>query len=949
MIIFNGIITSSSNIIGDEMDIKQQKKNAQAFIKRWENRGNERQDSQSFWLDLLQSVYGIEKPTEYIRFENTVKIDKTSFIDGFIDATKVLIEQKGSHKDLNKAIKQSDGTYLTPFQQAKRYATDLPYSQRPRWIVTCNFKEFYVYDMEQPNGEPKVIKLADLDKEAYRLEFLIDKTNEHLEREMKVSIEAGEIVGEIYEGLLKQYINPDSPDSLHAINQLVVRLVFCLYAEDAGIFGHHMMFHDYLARFSSRDFRRGLIDLFSILDTPIEERDPYLDEELLAFPYVNGGMFAENRLEIPNFTDELRELILEHASSSFDWSEISPTIFGAVFESTLNPETRRSGGMHYTSIENIHKVIDPLFLDELRDELNEIRQFKQFKTVEQRAKQFQSKLSSLTFFDPACGSGNFLTETYISLRRLENEAIKLYMGDTVALDLGQDLVKVKLNQFYGIEINDFAVSVAKTALWIAESQMLEETKDIVSANIDFLPLKSYTNIVEGNALGVDWETVVPKDRLSYIIGNPPFLGARNMGDNQKKSVQAIFSTLSKNDVQMMDYVTCWFKKAAEFIFETGIQVALVSTNSIVQGAQVPILWKLLFEEYQIQINFAYQTFKWTSDSLQQAAVHCVIIGFSQVNNPEKKLFTNSGFIKVKNISPYLTETSNVLIESRNKPISNVPQMKFGNQPRDGGNFIFSDDEYQELIKNNPQLSKWFRPYIGANEFINNINRWCIWLKHASPVEIRNNKFIYDRVNAVREFRESSNAKTTQGYAKVPHLFAQLTQPDGAPYIIIPRVTSERRRYIPIGFMSPNEVSSDAVQIIPNASLYDFGILTSNVHMAWMRTVAGRLKSDYRYSAKIVYNNFPWPEVTEVQKDKISKTAQAILDARALYPDSSLADLYDELTMPVELRRAHQANDKAVMEAYDMTKIVDGKRTWLTESETVARLFEMYEEIIQKTN
>lgn len=925
-------------------NLKEQKKNAKAFIERWKNRGNERKDSQSFWLDLLQSVYGIEKPAEYITFEDKVMLDHTSFIDGFIDTTKVLIEQKGVDKDLNKAIKQSDGTYLTPFQQAKRYSANLPYSQRPRWIVTCNFKEFYVYDMEQPNGEPKVIKLADLDKEAYRLEFLIDKTNEHLEREMKVSIEAGEIVGEIYEGLLKQYINPDSPDSLHAINQLVVRLVFCLYAEDAGIFGHHMMFHDYLARFSSRDFRRGLIDLFSILDTPIESRDPYLDDELLAFPYVNGGMFAENNLEIPNFTDELRELILEHASSSFDWSEISPTIFGAVFESTLNPETRRSGGMHYTSIENIHKVIDPLFLDELKDELNEIRQFKQIKTVEQRAKQFQSKLSSMTFFDPACGSGNFLTETYISLRRLENEAIKLYMGDAVALDLGQELVKVKLNQFYGIEINDFAVSVAKTALWIAENQMLEETKDIVFANIDFLPLKSYTNIAEGNALEVDWETVVPKDRLSYIIGNPPFLGARNMGNNQKKSVQAIFSTLSKNDVQMMDYVTCWFKKAAEFIFETGIQVALVSTNSIVQGAQVPILWKLLFEEYQIQINFAYQTFKWTSDSLQQAAVHCVIIGFSQVNNPEKKLFTNSDFIKVKNISPYLTETSNVLIESRNKPISNVPQMKFGNQPRDGGNFIFSDDEYQELIKSNPQLSKWFRPYIGANEFINNIKRWCIWLKHASPVEIRSNKFIYDRVNAVREFRESSNAKTTQGYAKVPHIFAQLTQPDGVPYIIIPRVTSERRRYIPIGFMSPNEISSDAVQIIPNASLYDFGILTSNVHMAWMRTVAGRLEMRYRYSAKIVYNNFPWPEVTEEQKEKITKTAQAILDARSLYPDSSLADLYDELTMPVELRRAHQANDKAVMEAYDMTKIVDGKKTWLTESETVARLFEMYEEL-----
>lgn len=926
------------------MNTREQKKQAKAFIKRWENRGRERQDSQSFWLDLLQSVYGIENPTEYISFENTVALDHTSFIDGFIDKTKVMIEQKGANKDLNKAIRQSDGTYLTPFQQAKRYSANVPYSRRPRWIITCNFKEFYIYDMEQPNGEPIVVQLADLDKEAYRLEFLVDKTNEHLEREMKVSMEAGEIVGEIYDGLLKQYVNPDNPDSLHAINQLVVRLVFCLYAEDAGIFGHKMMFHDYLARFGSRDFRRGLMDFFSVLDTPIDTRDPYLDSELNAFPYVNGGMFAENNLEIPNFTDELRELILEHASSGFDWSEISPTIFGAVFESTLNPETRRSGGMHYTSIENIHKVIDPLFLDELKEELNEIRQFKQFKTVEQRAKQFQSKLSSLTFFDPACGSGNFLTETFISLRRLENEAIKLYMGDTVALDLGQDLVRVKLNQFYGVEINDFAVSVAKTALWIAESQMLEETKDIVFANIDFLPLKSYTNIVEGNALEVDWNTVVPKDKLNYIIGNPPFLGARNMGDNQKKSVQAIFSTLSKNDVQMMDYVTCWFKKAAEFIFETSIQVALVSTNSIVQGAQVPILWKLLFEEYQIQINFAYQTFKWTSDSLQQAAVHCVIIGFSQVNNPEKKLFTNSSFIKVKNISPYLTETSNVFIESRNKPICNVPQMKFGNQPRDGGNFIFSDDEYQELIKANPQLSKWFRPYIGANEFINNIKRWCIWLKHASPVEIRNNKFIYCRVNAVREFRESSNAKTTQGYAKVPHLFAQLTQPDGVPYIIIPRVTSERRRYVPIGFMSPNEISSDAVQIIPNASLYDFGILTSNVHMAWMRTVAGRLKSDYRYSAKIVYNNFPWPEVTDSQKEKILKTAQAILDARALYPDSSLADLYDELTMPKELRRAHQANDKAVMDAYGLTKIVDGKKTWLTESETVARLFEMYEQL-----
>ena len=897
---------------------------------------------------MLQSVYGIEKPTEYITFEDKVMLDHTSFIDGFIDTTKVLIEQKGADRDLNKAIKQSDNTYLTPFQQAKRYSANLPYSKRPRWIVTCNFKEFYVYDMEQPNGEPKVIRLADLDKEAYRLEFLIDKTNEHLEREMKVSIEAGGIVGEIYEGLLNQYINPDSPDSLHAINQLVVRLVFCLYAEDAGIFGHRMMFHDYLARFGSRDFRRALIDLFSILDTPIDERNPYLDEELLAFPYVNGGMFAESNLEIPNFTDELRELILEHASSSFDWSEISPTIFGSVFESTLNPETRRSGGMHYTSIENIHKVIDPLFLDELRDELNEIRQFKQFKTVEQRAKQFQSKLSSLTFFDPACGSGNFLTETYISLRRLENEAIKLYMGDTVALDLGQELVKVKLNQFYGIEINDFAVSVAKTALWIAESQMLEETKDIVFANIDFLPLKSYTNIVEGNALEIDWETVVSKDKLSYIIGNPPFIGARLMSKEQKNSLLSVFD--GYKGVGNLDFVCGWYINCAKIMKDSSIEAALVSTNSITQGEQASILWKILMEEFDIKINFAYQTFQWTSEAKQKAAVYCVIVGFSNHNNDKKILFdTSNQTNKVDNINGYLVDAPNVFIENSTQPISNVNKMVFGSMPNDGG-FLsnYSDEEKNNIVQRYPESEKFFKRIYGAQEFINNKIRWALWLYQTSPSEWRKIPPIAEAVKNVQENRSSSKRESTKKLADIPYLFGEIRQPEGV-YLLVPRVSSENRRYIPMGFMGADDLASDAVQIVPDATLYDFGILTSNVHMAWMRTVAGRLEMRYRYSAQIVYNNFPWPEVTESQKEKISKTAQAILDARELYPDSSLADLYDELTIPVELRRAHQANDKAVMEVYDMTKIVDGKKTWLTESETVARLFEMYEEIIQKTN
>lgn len=921
------------------MNIKEQKKNAQAFIKRWENRGNERQDSQSFWLDLLQSVYGIEKPTEYIKFEDAVKMDTTSFIDGYIEKTRVLIEQKSRTKDLSKAIVQSDGSKLTPFQQAKKYATEIGFSRYPRWIVVSNFQEFRIYDMEQPNSEPKIVRLEDLDKEAYRLEFLIDKTNEHLEREMKVSIEAGAIVGEIYEGLLKQYINPDSPDSLHAINQLVVRLVFCLYAEDAGIFGHKMMFHDYLARFSSRDFRSGLKDLFKILNTPIEDRDPYLDDELLAFPYVNGGMFAENNLEIPKFTDELRELILEHASSSFDWSEISPTIFGSVFESTLNPQTRRSGGMHYTSIENIHKVIDPLFLDELRDELNEIRQFKQFKTVEQRAKQFQSKLSSLTFFDPACGSGNFLTETYISLRRLENEAIKLYMGDTVALDLGQELVKVKLNQFYGIEINDFAVSVAKTALWIAESQMLEETKDIVFANIDFLPLKSYTNIVEGNALGVDWETVVPKEYLSYIVGNPPFIGANGVSKTQKQELLDIFGP--KSNAGILDYVGGWYAKAATLIQNTNIRCAFVSTNSITQGEQVSVLWDFLLKK-NISIDFAYKSFVWNSEAKEKAQVHCVIIGFSSMKQKSPILFDKDNKEIVETISPYLIAGEMIYVGRRNKPISQKLEMSRGNQPTDGGNLIIEAEEYDSFIKSEPAAKKYIKKLIGSREFINSLDRYCLWLVGVSPKDLRSMPKVLERVNLVKEMRLNSSAVGTRKLAERSHEFRETKNPN--TYLIIPRVSSENRRYIPIGFLDSSTIPTDSVTIIENATLYDFGILTSNVHMAWMRTVAGRLKSDYRYSAKIVYNNFPWPELTEEQKSKISKTAQAILDARALYPDSSLADLYDELTMPVELRRAHQANDKAVMEAYDMTKIVDGKRTWLTESETVARLFEMYEDI-----
>lgn len=928
------------------MNAKEQKKQAKLFVERWKNKGSERKDSQSFWLDLLQSVYRIENPSSYISFEDKVMLDHTSFIDGYIDETKVLIEQKSKNKGLHSAIKQSDGTFLTPFQQAKRYAADLPYSKRPRWIITCNFREFYVYDMEQPNSEAVVILLEDLPDEFYRLEFLVTKSNEHLERELQISMQAGDIVREIYEALIKQYVNPESEHTLHAMNQLIVRLVFCFYAEDALIFGSKMMFHDYLSRFEARDFRRALIDLFEILDTPVEERNPYLDDELLAFPYVNGGMFSEKNIEIPRFTDELRELILEHASSNFDWSKISPTIFGAVFESTLNPDTRRKGGMHYTSIENIHKVIDPLFLDDLRNELNEIRKLKQFATIKRRVEAFQKKLGNLTFLDPACGSGNFLTETYLSLRRLENEALKLTIGREYYIDTQVGMhINVKINQFYGIEINDFAVSVAKTALWIAESQMLEETNDILYANEEFLPLKSYTNIVEGNALKIDWNDVVPKNKLNYIIGNPPFLGYSLQSKEQKEQLKSIYvdennkpyKTSGKND-----FVSAWYFKASQYIINTNIRVAFVSTNSITQGEQVSSVWKPLFERFQIQIDFAYQTFKWDSEASEKAAVHCVIIGFSQVGSSEKKLFgSNNSVEKVSNINFYLKEGKPVFLENRTKPISDVIEMTTGNRPADGGHLIIEADEYEKFINHEPKARQYIKCLTGAAEFINNKNRYCLWLVGVSPATLRTMPLVMERIEACRQSR-LSGAADRQKLADTPMLFREQKNPE--TYIIIPSTSSENRRYIPIGFLDSNTIPTNSVSIIENASIYDFGILTSNVHMAWMRTVAGRLEMRYRYSAKIVYNNFPWPNPTSEQKEKIKETAQAILDARSLYPDSSLADLYDELTMPVELRRAHQENDKAVMKAYGFTKKVNGNTTWLTESETVAKLFDMYREM-----
>ena len=923
----------------------QQSKAAADFAAFWQNKGYEKGDTQIFWTTLLNQVYGIEHPEQFIFFEQQVQLGHTSFVDARIPSTKVMIEQKSLGKDLGEKIRQSDGHMFNPFEQAKRYADSLPNSQRPRWIVTCNFAEFWVYDLEHPQAEPQKILLKDLEKEYDRLMFLVDAGNTHLKREMKLSVDAGKLVAQIHDALLKQYLHPDSPDTLRSLNILCVRLVFCLYAEDAHLFGKKTAFHDYLAQYAAKDIRRALIDLFEVLDTPPERRDPYLDDSLKAFDYVNGGLFSNDvRLEIPQFTDELKELILAKASDDFDWSEISPTIFGALFESTLNPETRRSGGMHYTSIENIHKVIDPLFLDELKDEFAAIRAIPQERQQRQRLDAFQDKLASLTFFDPACGSGNFLTESYISLRRLENEVIALRNKGQSVLGAFADPIKVNIHQFYGIEINDFAVSVATTALWIAEQQMLQETAKLVQFNIEPLPLKAYHNIHEGNALRMDWSEVIAPECLNYIMGNPPFVGYSLQSKEQKEDMLSIYVDEKGKPYKTagkIDYVAGWYMKAAQFMqINPTIHAALVSTNSITQGEQVAAIWQPLFERFNIRIDFAYRTFRWDSEADIKAHVHCVIIGFSSMGASRAKIkriyISDIQSILATNINAYLMNSSDVWIDSRGKPLCDVPDLLNGGKPVEGGFLILSKEEHDELLEKEPQAAHLFRPYMMGKDFIERSPRYCLWLVGAHPSLLRQCPLIMKRVQAVREYRLQSPKEATRRCADTPTLFAEVRECP-SDYVAIPKVSSQNRRYIPMDYLAKEIIPGDKLFMIPNASLYHFGVLLSNVHMAWMRATCGRLKSDYSYSNTIVYNNFPWPTPTEEQKARIEATAQAILDARAKYPDSSLADLYDDKVMPFDLRRAHQENDRAVMAAY-------GFSAQMTEAECVAELFRMYQQL-----
>lgn len=929
---------------------------AREFVKTWtsDKKGREDADRQTFWNDLLQRVYGIDNYYDYITYEKDVQVKAngkvtTRRIDGYIPSTKTMVEMKGKNvRDLSKPITQSGGDELTPFEQAKRYANFMPNSEQPRWILVSNFNEIDIHDMENPLDVPKVIKLEDLPQKVKSLEFMVDANQQQVIDEKQLSVDAGNLVAKIYNELTNAYaegrgVDVNEPRILQSLNMLIVRLVFLLYADDSNLFGKEDIFQAFIERREPRDIRSDLSDLFKVLDTPEEQRDPYLDDEFNQFAYVNGGMFSDENVIIPQFTDELKRLIVEDAGRGFDWSGISPTIFGAVFESTLNPETRRAGGMHYTSIENIHKVIDPLFLNDLHDEFDRIQNMGNRKQRVTRAKEFRDKIGKLKFFDPACGSGNFLTETYLSLRKMENECLRIIIGNQGTLAVTDESEpKVKIQNFYGIEINDFAVSVARTAMWIAESQMWEQTKDITFANKEFLPLDSNDSIYEGNALRMNWNDIVKPYELDYIMGNPPFVGYKYQNKSQKEDIKHVYK--DENDkpfksTKKIDYVACWFFKAAEFINESTVKVSFVSTNSITQGDLVYHIWSPLIKLFSVNILFAYRTFVWNNEAKNKANVHVVIIGFNSGKVSGKKIIFEPEPNMAKHINPYLLDAPTVMVRAQNKPISATKSMNIGCLASDGGNLIIDENELHDFKKKDPISGKYIKQVMGGVDLLRNKTRYCLWLQNVNPGELKKMPMVLTRIEDVREHRLKSSKKQTREMAKAPYLFQEIRLPE-SDYLAIPATSSERRDYIPMKLLSKDVIPLFPLSTIPNATLYDLGILQSSTHMSWMRRVAGRLKSDYRYSSKVVYNTFPWPNINEQSKKEISNTAQKILDARNLYPDSSLADLYDPLTMPIELRKAHEANDKAVLKAY-------GLKATATESEIVQHLFKMYEELINK--
>ena len=884
----------------------------------------------------------MEDVTTNVLFEQ--RTSRRGFIDVTIADAKTIIEQKSLGVDLDKP-EERQGVMVTPFEQARNYANTLPNSQRPDYIIVCDFNIFRIHNLNKENPESDYIEftLSELPDQLYLLDFLIDPQRARIKREEKVSITAGTLIGRLYSLLRQQYIDPDSSESQHSLNVLCVRLVFCLFAEDAELFEKDA-FYNYLKDIPASHIRSALQELFQALNTPVDQRDPYSAQDLLRFPYVNGGLFAQEEV-IPHFTDEIKTVLLDEVSQNTNWSSISPTIFGGVFESTLNPETRAHGGMHYTSPENIHKVIDPLFLDSLKAELEDILEEPGITKAKRKRNlnQFHDKLASLTFFDPACGSGNFLTETYISLRRLENKVLSVLADDQTSLgfdDINASPLKISLDQFFGLEINDFAVSVASTALWIAQLQANREAEMIITRNIEDLPLHDAAHIHQGNALRFDWNDVLPAKKCSYVIGNPPFLGYSRLGKEQKEDRLAIFGKPGG----VLDYVACWYRVAANYMQGTTAEAAFVSTNSICQGQQVTPLWKPLFE-MGIHINFAHRTFTWSNESADQAHVYCIIVGFSYVERAEKFAWNYpKGAVEkeqVKQLNGYLADAASVFLERRSKPLCDVPMMNAGGKPTEGGFLLMTPEERDELVHIEPEAEQYIRKFSMGEEFIKGKDRYCLWLVDCPPQKITKMPAVRERVLKVKEMREKSTKAATRKKAETPWLFDEIRYQGEGAYIGVPKVSSERRKYIPAGFVTDGMIPGDKLYFIPTDSLFIFGIFMSQFHNAWMRVVGGRLKSDYSYGNTTVYNNFIWPHLSKLQKKHIEECAQAVIDARVFYGGTSLADLYNpenEFAYPA-LVKAHCDLDKAVEAAYGVD--FDGD-----EQKIVAHLFDLY---AQKNN
>lgn len=811
---------------------------AKEFIQKYKDKTNEKSDTQSFWIDFL----GIftPNPTDKIEFEKRVSLSHTSFIDAYIPHAKTLIEQKSSGIDLAKAKKQSDGSELTPFEQAGRYNNELPHSQKARYIIVCNFDEFHIHDMESPKDPPQIINFTDLEKQIHRFTFLAPSADESLkalalQKQSELSFKAAALIRQIQDELITLYAAANqtkepSEEDFKSMNMLLTRLVFCFYADDSGVFAQRDMFGAYLATHKS-NMRQAILEVFSMLATPEHKRSKFADRDLLDFPYTNGGLFEQHDENIPQFNDKLAELIIDKATFGFDFSLISPTIFGGLFESTLNPETRRSGGMHYTSIENIEKLIKPLFLDELESELDEIIALKQKDKKDKKLIEFQKKLGSLRFFDPACGSGNFLTQTFLCLRELENKALKERFTDKSgsfqgALD-GFDVcgICVDINNFYGIEINSFATAVAKTALHIADKQMRKATNELIHANLEYLPLRDFENILCANALSTSWSEHCPN--ADYIIGNPPFLGKKYQTEIQK--AELIKASNNAKNAGNLDYVTAWFFKSCEYMKTSPkTRTAFVATNSIAQGEQVALLWKPLFES-GVSIDFAYTSFKWDNSvdfgtgkkekaDKKMAAVYVIIVAFSLENSSEKYIFTENSRIPATNINGYLADAPNIAIESRNKPLCNVLPMLAPNKPCDYNNLKIEINEYEIFKEKCPQSLKYIKRMLGAEELINNKMRYCLWLVDCPPNELRSMPLVMDRVQKCREARIKANTSESIKLANTPTLFREQINPER--YLIIPAVSSENRFYVPMAFYGKDEIPVMGVLIIPNATLAD---------------------------------------------------------------------------------------------------------------------------------